>query len=164
MTPPRRRFPAVSHSRFAAALFYCPRSRTEVIGTTAVRGCFLYRRFPPSFIVRVRGRRSSEQPLYAVVFCIGAFRPLLLSAFADGGHRNNRCTRLFFVSALSRGADTKKSPIVRSRERWGQNAISRPLKRRRAKRQNGGAACYWQEPRRRGKQPAGSRLVMVSIR
>ena len=60
---------------------------------------------------------------------------------------------------------TKKSPTVRSRERWGQNAISRPLKRRRAKRQNGGAACYWQEPHRRGKQPIdGSRLVMVSRR
>ena len=60
---------------------------------------------------------------------------------------------------------TKKSPTVRSRERWGQNAISRPLKRRRAKRQNGGAACYWQEPHRRGKQPVdGSRLVMVSRR
>ena len=60
---------------------------------------------------------------------------------------------------------TKKSPTVRSIERWGQNAISRPLKRRRAKRQNGGAACYWQEPHRRGKQPVdGSRLVMVSRR
>ena len=62
-------------------------------------------------------------------------------------------------------ASHKKSPTVRSRERWGQNAISRPLKRRRAKRQNGGAACYWQEPHRRGKQPVdGSRLVMVSRR
>ena len=77
------------------------------------------------------------------------------------------------AATVSRGRDaaiffalrTKKSPTVRSRERWGQNAISRPLKRRRAKRQNGGAACYWQEPHRRGKQPVdGSRLVMVSIR
>ena len=77
------------------------------------------------------------------------------------------------AAAVSRGRDAaiffalraKKSPTVRSRERWGQNAISRPLKRRRAKRQNGGAACYWQEPHRRGKQPVdGSRLVMVSRR
>ena len=76
------------------------------------------------------------------------------------------------AAAVSRGRDAaifcsshKKSPTVRSRERWGQNAISRPLKRRRAKRQNGGAACYWQEPYRRGKQPVdGSRLVMVSRR
>ena len=76
------------------------------------------------------------------------------------------------AAAISRGrnaaffcAKHKKSPTVRSRERWGQNAISRPLKRRRAKRQNGGAACYWQEPHRRGKQPVdGSRLVMVSRR
>ena len=76
------------------------------------------------------------------------------------------------AAAVSRSRDAaifcashKKSPTVRSRERWGQNAISRPLKRRRAKRQNGGAACYWQEPHQRGKQPVdGSRLVMVSRR
>ena len=72
---------------------------------------------------------------------------------------------VFRQSAIFFALRTKKSPTVRSRERWGQNAISRPLKRRRAKRQNGGAACYWQEPHRRGKQPVdGSRLVMVSRR
>ena len=72
---------------------------------------------------------------------------------------------VFRQSAIFFALRAKKSPTVRSRERWGQNAISRPLKRRRAKRQNGGAACYWQEPHRRGKQPVdGSRLVMVSRR
>ena len=72
---------------------------------------------------------------------------------------------VFRQSAIFLRFAQKKSPTVRSRERWGQNAISRPLKRRRAKRQNGGAACYWQEPHRRGKQPVdGSRLVMVSRR
>ncbi len=85
------------------------------------------------------------------------------SPSAPSGHLPRRGR--FFDSLRFFCASHKKSPTVRSRERWGQNAISRPLKRRRAKRQNGGAACYWQEPHRRGKQPVdGSRLVMVSRR
>ena len=85
------------------------------------------------------------------------------SPSAPSGHLPRRGR--FFDSLQFFALRTKKSPTVRSRERWGQNAISRPLKRRRAKRQNGGAACYWQEPHRRGKQPVdGSRLVMVSRR
>ena len=85
------------------------------------------------------------------------------SPSAPSGHLPRRGR--FFDSLRFFARSTKKSPTVRSRERWGQNAISRPLKRRRAKRQNGGAACYWQEPHRRGKQPVdGSRLVMVSRR
>ena len=85
------------------------------------------------------------------------------SPSAPSGHRPRRGR--FFDSLRFFARSAKKSPTVRSRERWGQNAISRPLKRRRAKRQNGGAACYWQEPHRRGKQPVdGSRLVMVSRR
>ena len=85
------------------------------------------------------------------------------SPSAPSGHLPRRGR--FFDSLRFFVLRTKKSPTVRSRERWGQNAISRPLKRRRAKRQNGGAACYWQEPHRRGKQPVdGSRLVMVSRR
>ena len=85
------------------------------------------------------------------------------SPSAPSGHLPRRGR--FFDSLRFFALHAKKSPTVRSRERWGQNAISRPLKRRRAKRQNGGAACYWQEPHRRGKQPVdGSRLVMVSRR
>ena len=114
-------------------------------------------------------RTSATAGKFAVRHCRG-----VASQTPRGGVRAPRPTykpqkgrQRFPVAVMLRffALRTKKSPTVRSRERWGQNAISRPLKRRRAKRQNGGAACYWQEPHRRGKQPVdGSRLVMVSRR
>ena len=102
------------------------------------------------------GRELYDHPKYFGLWQGSLPPPLRGTSLAEGGF-STVCD--FFALR------TKKSPTVRSRERWGQNAISRPLKRRRAKRQNGGAACYWQEPHRRGKQPVdGSRLVMVSRR
>ena len=153
--------------------------------TPAVRHCRGRQRFPvgaDSISARGSSRRralsSGRGPgmpgPYRVAIVPGGMTFLRTSAIAGkfavrrptykpqkGRQRFPVAVMLRFFFALR----TKKSPTVRSRERWGQNAISRPLKRRRAKRQNGGAACYWQEPHRRGKQPVdGSRLVMVSRR
>ena len=152
--------------------------------TPAVRHCRGRQRFPvgaDSISARGGSRRralsSGRGPgmpgPYRVAIVPGGMTFLRASAIAAKfavrrpTYKPQKGRQRFPVAVMLRffALRTKKSPTVRSRERWGQNAISRPLKRRRAKRQNGGAACYWQEPHRRGKQPVnGSRLVMVSRR
>ena len=135
--------------------------------TSAIAGKFTVR--------HCRGRRPRRPAGQAALcwLCVGrpAHRPPRTSAIAGKfavrrpTYKPQKGRQRFPVAVMLQFfcASRKKIPHRPEQRTMGANAISRPLKRRRAKRQNGGAACYWQEPHRRGKQPVdGSRLVMVS--